>query len=62
MSIDLAAATDFMATHASVPDRRRFELLGGRADASAALAALDGYRTKRGSLSPGAAQRKGVLR
>jgi hypothetical protein len=44
MSIDLAAATDFMATHARILDRRRFELLGGRADASAALAALDGYR------------------
>lgn len=43
MTIDLSAARDFMATHARVLDRRRFELLDGRTDPSAALAALDGY-------------------
>jgi hypothetical protein len=44
MSIDRAAAADFMATHARVLDRRRFELLTGETDPSAALAALGGYR------------------
>src|SRR6478752_9744491 len=48
MSIDLNAAADFMATHARVLDRRRFELRGGAADAAAALAALDGYRNPDG--------------
>jgi hypothetical protein len=43
MNIDLSAAADFMATHARVLDRRRFELRGGQADSSAVLAALDGY-------------------
>ena len=44
MTIDLSAATDFMATHARVLDRRRFELRAGRTDPSGVLAALDGYR------------------
>lgn len=48
MTIDLAAATDFMATHARVLDRRRFELLNGQTDPSGALAALDGYRNPDG--------------
>jgi hypothetical protein len=30
MTIDLLAAPDFMATHARLLDRRRFELLAGR--------------------------------
>ncbi|MDX6596706.1 MAG: hypothetical protein QOE87_593 [Gaiellales bacterium] len=48
MTVDLAAAHDFMATHARVLDRRRFELLNGGTDPSAALAALDGYRNPDG--------------
>jgi hypothetical protein len=48
MTIDVAAAHDFMATHARVLDRRRFELQNGGTDASAALAALDGYRNSDG--------------
>jgi len=48
MTIDVAAATDFMATHARVLDRRRFALLNGEADPSGALAALDGYRNPDG--------------
>ena len=48
MTIDLSAATDFMATHARVLDRRRFELLNGQTDPSGALAALDGYRNPDG--------------
>jgi hypothetical protein len=43
MSIDISAARDFMATHARVLDRRRFELLDGGGDPAAALAALEGY-------------------
>jgi hypothetical protein len=48
MTIDLSAANHFMATHARVLDRRRFELLNGETDPSAALAALDGYRNPDG--------------
>jgi hypothetical protein len=48
MSIDVAAAHDFMATHARVLDRRRFELLNGGTDTSAVVAALDGYRNRDG--------------
>ena len=48
MTIDLSAAADFMATHARVLDRRRFELLVGATDPSGALAALDGYRNPDG--------------
>ena len=44
MTIDLSAARDFMATHARILDRRRFELRKGDRDPSGALAALDGYR------------------
>src|SRR4051794_9665980 len=39
MNIDLTAAANFMATHARLLDRRRFE-----GDRGGALAALDGYR------------------
>jgi hypothetical protein len=49
MTIDLSAATDFLATHARVLDRRRFDLLIGQTDdPAAALAALDGYRNPDG--------------
>jgi hypothetical protein len=48
MTIDLSAAADFMATHARVLDRRRFELLNGQKDPSGVLAALDGYRNPDG--------------
>ena len=48
MTIDLSAANDFLATHARLLDRRRFELQNGETDPSAALAALDGYRNPDG--------------
>jgi hypothetical protein len=48
MTIDLTAATGFMATHARVLDRRRFELLLGDGDPEAVLAAADGYRNPDG--------------
>ena len=48
MSIDLNAAADFMATHARVLDRRRFELRTSGADTAGVLAALDGYRNPDG--------------
>ena len=48
MNVDLSAATAFMATHARVLDRRRFELLTGRTDPAPVLAALDGYRNADG--------------
>jgi hypothetical protein len=48
MTIDLSLARDFMATHARVLDRRRFELLHGHSDPSGVLAALNGYRNDDG--------------
>jgi hypothetical protein len=48
MSFDRSAASDFMAGHARLLDRRRFELLTERADPSAALVALDAYRNADG--------------
>src|SRR5882757_4938924 len=48
MTIDLPAANDFMAAHARILDRRRFELANEQTDPSAALAALDGYRNEDG--------------
>src|SRR5262249_40088548 len=48
MAVDLSAAADFMATHARVLDRRRFEALMGGRDPSGVLAALDGYRNPDG--------------
>jgi hypothetical protein len=49
MTIDLSAATDFMATHARLLDRRRFEFMNGHAyDSAGVLAALDGYRNPDG--------------
>jgi hypothetical protein len=46
--MDLAAAASFMATHARVLDRRRFELLMGKTSPQAVLAAVDGYRNPDG--------------
>ncbi|WP_344883709.1 hypothetical protein [Allokutzneria multivorans] len=48
MTIDLTAASAFMAGHARVLDRRRFELLVGGGDPAAVLAALDAYRNPDG--------------
>ena len=48
MNFDLSAASEFMATHARILDRRRFDLLVGRGDVAAALAALDAYRNPDG--------------
>jgi hypothetical protein len=48
MKIDRAAAADFMATHARVLDRRRFELRAGQTEPFAVLAALDAYRNPDG--------------
>ena len=48
MSIDLTTVADFLATHARVLDRRRFELRAAGADPAGALAALDGYRNPDG--------------
>jgi hypothetical protein len=55
MSIDLDAATRFMATHARMVDRRRFDLLLGGAEANrpAALAAVDAYRNPDGGYGHG---------
>ena len=47
MSVDIGAAASFMATHARLLDRRRFEFLFG-GDAGAVLAAVDGYRNSDG--------------
>jgi hypothetical protein len=44
VSVDLAAAADFLAGSGRVLDRRRFDLLFGDGDADAVLAAVDGYR------------------
>ncbi|GAA3945547.1 hypothetical protein GCM10023085_29640 [Actinomadura viridis] len=48
MSIDLSAATAFMATHARVLDRRRFHHPAGGTSTAALLAALDAYRNPDG--------------
>lgn len=48
MSVNLPAAASFMATHARLLDRRRFELLRGQTDVGAVLAAVDGYRNPDG--------------
>jgi hypothetical protein len=46
--IDIDAATRFMAQHARVLDRRRFDLLCGTGDAVSMLGALEGYRNPDG--------------
>ena len=48
VTVDLAAAADFLAGSARALDRRRFDLLFGDGDASAVLAAVDGYRNPDG--------------
>ena len=49
MTVEVSSAADFMAGHARVLDRRRFELLRGQTDnASGVLAALDAYRNPDG--------------
>jgi hypothetical protein len=44
MSVDLSAASDFLAGSARVLDRRRFDVLFAGGDPGAVLAAVDGYR------------------
>ena len=46
--IDIDAATRFMARHARLLDRRRFDLLCGAGDAASLLGALEGYRNPDG--------------
>lgn len=48
MNVDLSAAASFLAAHARVLDRRRFQLLMGEAGPTVVLAALDGYRNPDG--------------
>jgi hypothetical protein len=48
VTVDLAAAADFLAGSARVLDRRRFELLVGNGTPDALLAAVDGYRNADG--------------
>jgi len=48
VNVDLSAAADFMATHARMVDRHRFELLLGRGDPTAAVAAVNAYRNPDG--------------
>ncbi|TFV67906.1 UNVERIFIED_ORG: hypothetical protein E4P37_02125 [Bacillus sp. AZ43] len=48
MTVDLAAAADFLAGNARVLDRRRFDLLFGDGGAEPVLAAVDGYRNPDG--------------
>src|SRR3954468_5657662 len=51
--IDIDAATRFMAEHARVLDRRRFDLLCGTGDAVSMLGALEGYRNPDGGSGGG---------
>jgi hypothetical protein len=48
MTIDVEGASDFMVAHARMLDRRRFELLFGKGDPDATLAALNAYRNPDG--------------
>lgn len=48
MTIDIGAAASFMATHARLLDRHRFQLVLGQIDPSGALRALDAYRNADG--------------
>lgn len=48
MTVDLPAAAAFLAGHARVLDRRRFELMLGKTGPDAVLAAVDGYRNPDG--------------
>ncbi|QKG27473.1 hypothetical protein [Actinomadura verrucosospora] len=51
--MDLTKASDFMATHARLLDRRRFDLLTGEGDPDAVLAALNAYRNPDGGYGHG---------
>jgi hypothetical protein len=53
MGNHVSAARSFMAGHARVLDRRRFELLFGGADAEPVLAALNAYRNPDGGYGHG---------
>jgi len=53
MSIDLRAATAFVATHARILDRRRFHLMLDDGDPDGVLAALDAYRNLDGGFGWG---------
>jgi hypothetical protein len=54
MSVDIAAASSFLAVHGRILDRRRFEFLVGSADtADGVLAALNGYRNADGGFGWG---------
>ncbi|TMR88231.1 hypothetical protein [Nonomuraea basaltis] len=48
MNVNLSAIPGFLATHARVLDRRRYDLLTGDGDAARVLAALDAYRNTDG--------------
>jgi hypothetical protein len=48
MSVDVAAAAEFLAGSARVLDRRRFDVLFDDGDPAAVLAAVDGYRNPDG--------------
>jgi hypothetical protein len=48
VTVDLAAAADFLAGSARVLDRRRFDLLFGGGEPGPVLAAVDGYRNADG--------------
>ncbi|TDD96046.1 hypothetical protein [Actinomadura rubrisoli] len=51
--MDLNKAADFMATHARPLDRRRFDMLTGKGDPEALLAALNAYRNPDGGYGRG---------
>lgn len=53
MSLDLADTARFLAAHARLLDRRRFDLVTGRGSADGALAALAGYRNLDGGFGWG---------
>jgi hypothetical protein len=48
MNVDLDAAAGFLARHGRMVDRRRFELVLGRGDPAAAVAAVNAYRNPDG--------------
>ncbi|MGP3957102.1 hypothetical protein ACTWPT_13965 [Nonomuraea sp. 3N208] len=48
MNVNLSAIPGFMATHARVLDRRRYDLIMGDGDPAAVLAALEAYRNPDG--------------
>jgi hypothetical protein len=53
MTVDLAAAEAFIATHARLLDRRRFALARGAGDGDAVLASLAAYRNPDGGYGSG---------